>query len=216
MSEVQDRRALRAAEEAGFPFLWWRDGDGVQQIIVLEPDRWRVTVGRNPACDISLTFDPEVSRGHAVLERVGDQWTIDDGPSMNGTYMDGTKVVTRQPLHDGVRLCFGVTFVTYQEPEGADPAPSTQPADPEPAIPLTPTQRAILIALCRPMVESRFASPATNRQIADETHHGVDSVKAHLRVLFDRFGIRELAQNEKRTRLAGRVLADGILKPHDF
>jgi DNA-binding NarL/FixJ family response regulator len=110
----------------------------------------------------------------------------------------------------------GTTFVVYREPGGSDHADSTRRAHDADIIPLTPTQRAILIALCRPMVDSKFSPPATNRQIADETHHGVDSVKAHLGVLFDRFGIRDLPQNEKRTRLAGRALADGILKPHDF
>ena len=46
--------------------------------------------------------------------------------------------------------------------------------------------------------------------------NSVDAVKAHLRALFDRFGLGDLPQNEKRSRLAARVLADGILTPRDF
>jgi hypothetical protein len=44
----------------------------------------------------------------------------------------------------------------------------------------------------------------------------VDAVKAHLRILFDRFGLGELPQNEKRTRLVSIVLSSGALAPHDF
>jgi DNA-binding NarL/FixJ family response regulator len=74
----------------------------------------------------------------------------------------------------------------------------------------------VLIALCRPVNDSTAATPATNRQIADEVFLSVDAVKAHLRVLFDRFGLGGLPQNEKRARLAAEVLLDGVLKPHDF
>ena len=44
----------------------------------------------------------------------------------------------------------------------------------------------------------------------------VDAVKAHLRVLFDRYGLSELPQNEKRARLVATVLDAGVLVPRDF
>ena len=66
------------------------------------------------------------------------------------------------------------------------------------------------------MSDSAFATPATNRQVADEVFLSVDAVKAHLRVLFERFGLGELPQNEKRARLAATVLATGALSPRDF
>ena len=66
------------------------------------------------------------------------------------------------------------------------------------------------------MHESTSATPATNRQIADELFLSVDAVKAHLRVLFDRFGVGELVQNEKRARLAAQVLMDRIVQPNEF
>jgi DNA-binding NarL/FixJ family response regulator len=84
------------------------------------------------------------------------------------------------------------------------------------AIPLTETQRKVLIALCRPVVESGSATPATNPQIASDLHRSLDSVKAIMRELFDRFGLANLAQNEKRSRLVAIVLSSGLLKPHDF
>ena len=60
------------------------------------------------------------------------------------------------------------------------------------------------------------ATPATNRQIADEVFLSVDAVNAHLRVLFDRSGLSDLPQNEKRARLAAMILASGALTPRDF
>ena len=37
-----------------------------------------------------LDWDSEISRVHAALERIGDDWTVvDDGLSHNGTYLNG-------------------------------------------------------------------------------------------------------------------------------
>jgi DNA-binding NarL/FixJ family response regulator len=70
--------------------------------------------------------------------------------------------------------------------------------------------------LCRPLHESASATPATNRQIAQEVYLTVDAVKAHLRVLFERYGLSQLPQNEKRARLVAAVLDAGVLLPRDF
>jgi hypothetical protein len=77
-------------------------------------------------------------------------------------------------------------------------------------------QRKVAIALCRPVRESDTATPATNRQVAEEVFLSVDAVKAHLRVLFERYGLSDLPQNEKRARLAATLLASGALVPRDF
>jgi DNA-binding NarL/FixJ family response regulator len=74
----------------------------------------------------------------------------------------------------------------------------------------------VLVALCRPVNDSAFATPATNREIADEVMLSVDAVKAQLRVLFDRFGLETLPQNQKRARLAASTLVGGLLSPRDF
>jgi DNA-binding NarL/FixJ family response regulator len=106
--------------------------------------------------------------------------------------------------------------VVYREPHAAGFEETVRRTDQPALVPLTETQRRILIALCRPLNESAFASPATNRQIAGEVFLSVDAVKAHLRVLFDRFEIRDLPQNEKRAKLAATALLTGVLTPRDF
>ena len=56
-------------------------------------------------------------------------------------------------------------------------------------------------ALSRPLREPA-AAPASNREIADELHDCVDTVKGTLSALYERFGLSALPQNEKRTALA--------------
>lgn len=176
-----------------------------------------MTIGRAAEADIALAWDPEVSRAHALLERLGDRWTlIDDGLSSNGSFVNGARVTGRHPLADGDRMCFGDTVITYREPIAGGFDETVRRTDQPALVPLTETQRRILIALCRPVNDSAFASPATNRQIADEVFLSVDAVKAHLRVLFDRFEIRDLPQNEKRSKLAATALLTGVLTQRDF
>lgn len=210
-------KEIIAAERTANPFLIWREQDGVQRLLVLEPDRWRVTIGRDPGADIPLTWDREVSRAHALLERIGHRWTlVDDGLSRHGSYVNGSQVPGRRQLADGDRLCFGTTEITYREARagGAD-ATASGAVSVEP-LPLSPMQRKIAIALCRPVRESESAMPATNRRIADEVYLSVDAVKAHLRELFRRYGLNDLPQNEKRARLAATILTSGALSPRDF
>jgi hypothetical protein len=212
-----DLKAVIEAERTGMPFVHWR-ADGDQQLRLLGTEPQRLTVGRRPDSDIALGADTEVSRAHALLELVGGQWTVvDDGLSRNGTFVNGSRVHGRQALHDRDRLCFGQTQVIFREPPDPEHAVSTaQVPSNVAAATLSETQRRVLVALCRPVNDSTAATPATNRQIADELFLSVDAVKSHLRILFDRFGLVELPQNEKRARLAAEVLLDGVIKPHDF
>jgi len=205
-----------AAERTGHPFVIWRNEDATQRVLLLDQDRWRVTIGRDPAADVPLPWDAEVSRSHALLEQVGRGWTlVDDGLSRNGSFVNGSRVVGRRRLRDKDHLVFGATEMTYRETSGG----TTQTAsaiDAPSGIPLSPMQRKVLIALCRPVHASASATPATNRQIAEEVFLTVDAVKAHLRVLFERYGLSQLPQNEKRARLVASVLDAGVLAPRDF
>lgn len=209
-------KEIIAAERTGYPFLVWRTDDEEQRLLLLEHSNWRVTIGRDQTADVPLPWDAEVSRTHALLEQVGRGWTlIDDGLSRNGSFVNGTRVLGRRRLRDKDHLVFGASEVTYRETSGG----TTQTAsaiDAPSAIPLSPMQRKVLVALCRPVHASASATPATNRQIAEEVFLTVDAVKAHLRVLFDRYGLSQLAQNEKRAKLVATVLEAGVLVPRDF
>lgn len=208
------------AERAGVPFLVYRGGEGAQVIYALEPDTTRAAVGRGEACEVRLDVDPEVSRLHAELERIGDDWVlIDDGLSRNGSFVNAERVVGRRRLRDGDSLRFGDTPILFRAPAGDEAPGETEAATggDVTAADVSETQRRVLIALCRPFREGEsFATPATNKQIADEVFLSVDAVKAHLRALFERFELGELPQNEKRIRLAELSLKSGVVSLRDL
>jgi hypothetical protein len=217
VTRAAELKAQLELERRGEPFLLYRTGDGDQRLFELEPAASPVTIGRREEATISLAWDSEVSRLHSTIERIGADWVlIDDGLSRNGSFVNGGRMLGRRRLEDGDRLCFGETVVLFRDP-GDGQSHSTAPL-PESALTmsLTPTQRKVLIALCRPVNESAFATPATNREIAEEIFLSVDAVKAQLRGLFERFGLEELPQNQKRARLAASALVAGLLTQRDF
>ena len=82
---------------------------------------------------------------------------------------------------------------------------------------LTETQRKILVALCRPYKSGEaYATPASNNQSASEVFLGLDAVKNHLRVLFQRFEIGDLPQNQKRARLVECAFQWGLVSERDL
>ena len=85
-------------------------------------------------------------------------------------------------------------------------------APPLSGVRLTDTQRAILTALCRPRADgNRYATPATNQEIAAQVFLSVDAVKAHLRALYRKFGVEPLPHNQKRARLVELVIEGGLI-----
>ncbi|MGH2950144.1 MAG: FHA domain-containing protein [Solirubrobacteraceae bacterium] len=192
----------------------YRDGDARQRIVPLTGER--VTVGRGAGADVRLAWDGEVSRLHAELEQLGDAWAVsDDGLSRNGTFCNDERVRGRRRLTDGDRLRFGNTVVAFRAPAIPDGATTALAAE-APGIVLSDTQRRVLVALCRPLRDSAYATPATNQRIAAEVFLGVDAVKVHLRALYRKLGIEQLPQNEKRARLAELAFHHGLVREQDL
>lgn len=205
------------AERAGHPFVVYRDGGDEQRVLSLT-ERTRRVVGRGEDAEIDLGFDSEVSRAHAELEPVGSDWAlVDDGLSRNGSFVNGERVVARRRLRDGDVLRLGRTEMLYRDPRGGTVEETAAAAGDRGRPEVTEQQRRVLIELCRPFREGgEFASPATNREIAERVFLSVDAVKAHLRALFERFGVGELPQNQKRIRLAELALRSGVVTPRDL
>ncbi len=87
-----------------------RSGGGlVGQSFPLHGDR--MTIGRSPDSDVFLD-DVTVSRNHAVLVRRGGSWHLDDSGSLNGTYVNRTRIDSRR-LEDGDELQVGKYKLTY-------------------------------------------------------------------------------------------------------
>jgi hypothetical protein len=213
--ELQD---VIRAERKGVPFLVYRDGGQCHRILFLDQGAERISIGRGPSADIALAWDEQVSRAHAELLRIGDEWTLhDDGLSLNGSFVNGTKIHGRRRLHDGDSLRVGASVLLFRDPGEAE-ARATIPSDnPGQGVALTPSQRGVLAALCRPYKEgTAFVTPATNEQIAADLVVSIDAVKKHMRSLFEKFGVEQLPQYEKRARLVERAFAAGQLSEHEL
>jgi pSer/pThr/pTyr-binding forkhead associated (FHA) protein len=209
-------RARLEASRTQQPRLILRDDRHQQRIVMLDPEH-QVILGRDPDVDVALIWDAGVSGVHALLECIGGAWTIsDDGLSRNGTFCNHDRVRGRRRLADGDTLQLGHTAIVFRAAGAAARAQTVDVGTPAPAR-LSDTQRQVLLALCRPYVSgSRFALPATNHDIAAEVGLGVDAVKAHLRVLFEKFGIEQLPQNQKRGRLAELAFQSGVIAERDL
>ena len=205
-------------EREGAPFLVHRGDDGEQRHSSLA-DRERLTIGRDDSVDVSLADDEQVSRVHAELELIGGSWVVvDDGLSTNGTFVNDERVGSRRRLADRDLIRIGDTGLLFRDPMAGERPPGTVAAvGTTAAQELTDTQRRVLVELCRPYgTGEKFATPATNKEIAESVFLSVDAVKGHLRVLFDRFDLAELPQNEKRARLAEQALRSGAVRASDL
>jgi hypothetical protein len=213
-AELQDRIA---AERAGTPFLLLRDGDDVQRIVDLGRAPARLAIGRAASCEVALVWDREISRVHASLERLGDEWTfVDDGGSRNGSFVDGRRVQGRRRLRDGDVIVLGRSALLFRDPGGGGESLRTATSR-ERAVPhITAAQHRVLTALCRPCATAPDAVPATNRQIAEELVLGIETVKTHLSALVEAFGLVALPQHQKRATLARRGLETGAVSAADL
>ena len=220
-TSAPELKAQIEAERGGRPFLVLRDGTGEQRILVVEETVTELWVGRGEAAGLRLDWDEEVSALHAQIEVIGGECTLlDDGLSRNGSFVGEERVHGRRRLRDGDTLRFGRTRVLYRRPgEGGGSAPEATVVASEvsSAAAVSPGQRRVLLALCRPFKDgSSFATPPTNQAIAEELHLSVDAVKTHMRALFEKLELEDLPQNRKRVALIERALQSGVVTPRDL
>ncbi|SNS42887.1 FHA domain-containing protein [Rhodococcoides kyotonense] len=200
------------------PRLQYEGHGGVRHEVTLSRDRSRLTIGRSTHADISFPEDHEVSRLHAAIEWMGTHWTVvDDGLSRNGTFVNGDRLAGRRSLRQGDTIRIGSSLLTFHDFSGLGDEATRIAAEMPNTRSLTETQRSVLVALCRPYKHNAtFANPSSNQQIATEIFLSVDAVKTHLRVLFAKFGVEDLPQNQKRVRLAERALQSGVISQRDL
>jgi pSer/pThr/pTyr-binding forkhead associated (FHA) protein len=75
-----------------------------------------VVIGRSSECDISLS-DPNVSRRHAEIRRIGDGFSLVDLDSTNGTEVNGQRV-EETTLMSGDVISVGTTPITFERHVG--------------------------------------------------------------------------------------------------
>jgi hypothetical protein len=203
-------KAIVAAERTGPPFVTYRDANGQLVVTFLDPEKGRLILGRHAWCDLCIPWDQHISGVHAELVRLGPEWFIvDDGVSMNGTFCNGARVSGRLRLRDRDRIRVGQTIIAFVDASEHMPITAVHAMRDPPE--LTETQLKILRALARPLLAGSFAAPASNSDIAHQVMLSVDSVKANLRVMFARFELDNLPQNQKRAALAETAIRTGIV-----
>jgi pSer/pThr/pTyr-binding forkhead associated (FHA) protein len=206
--------AILDAERSGMAFLAFRDGLGDLRLAPLTGSS--VVIGRAATNDIVLDWDREVSRTHAQLEPIGEAWVVvDGGLSRNGCSVNAEPLQGRRRLMDGDVLRIGATSLVFRSRREAEDD-GTAAGSIATMARLTEAERRVLTELCRPMLTSGVAWPATNLQISQALTISAASVKTHMRSLFVKLDIRPLPQNQKRAALAQRAIEAGLVSARDF
>src|SRR4051794_8473180 len=172
----------------------------------LETDR--TTVGKAPENDLALADDPTTSHLHAMLERFPAGWCVTDLGSSNGTWVNGERIWASRRLRHGDEIRVGQTRLIFRDPLTA--AGAVTEAEIAPPT-LTPRERDVLLALCRPLLaRDMFTEPASTRAIAEELVITQAAVKQHLANLYDKFGVAH-GDDHRRSRLANEALRRGAV-----
>jgi pSer/pThr/pTyr-binding forkhead associated (FHA) protein len=74
-------------------------------------DGERMCIGRRPDCEVFLD-DITVSRDHALLIHRGENWYLDDCGSLNGTYVNRSRIESHR-LEEGDEVQIGKYKLTY-------------------------------------------------------------------------------------------------------
>jgi pSer/pThr/pTyr-binding forkhead associated (FHA) protein len=175
----------------------------------------RVTLGAADANDVVISWDQTVSGLHAVLERIGEAgWVVKDLSSRNGTFVNGERIWGERPLYAGDEIRVGGTRILFRSDRPVPDSRTTVGPEPPPVI--TPREREVLMALCRPMFSGDvFTEPASIRDIARELVISDAAVKQHLLHLYDKFDIRTPTER-RRVRLANDALRRNVVRVADL
>jgi len=82
----------------------------------------RLAVGRSSGVELSFPDDAGLSRQHFALEPSGDDWTVQDLGSKNGTFVNGIPLKAVLVLRPGDRITAGHLSIVFAPDQGA-PAP---------------------------------------------------------------------------------------------
>ncbi|HEY5961964.1 MAG TPA: FHA domain-containing protein, partial [Polyangiaceae bacterium] len=83
------------------------------------------SLGRHPGNTVQL-LDRIVSKEHCIIEQRGELFVLRDLGSLNGTYVNGDRVVGERALRSGDEIALGATRARYEQDE-AGGAPAALP-----------------------------------------------------------------------------------------
>jgi sigma-B regulation protein RsbU (phosphoserine phosphatase) len=94
--------------------------DGQMKTVPLTGDR--LSIGRSSAAELSFPEDAGLSRQHFAFENEGEDWTVQDLGSKNGTFVNNIPLKARLILKPGDRVTAGHLVIVYS-PDGAGASP---------------------------------------------------------------------------------------------
>ena len=211
----EELEARWAAEQLGEPFLVYRDEEGRQRIFTLAGRS--VTVGRRHEADVSIPWDPELSRLHAELELRAGEWTIcDDGFSQNGTWVNGLRLAGRRRLADGDLLRVGRTLLAFCDPARSAIGPTMVPGELSATPRFSDQQQRILRALCRPLFrDGEGINPASDEEVAEATGIALATVVVELDHLGRALGLEDMPAFDQRAEIALLAVRSGLVSADD-
>jgi pSer/pThr/pTyr-binding forkhead associated (FHA) protein len=194
------------------PFLAYRGEDGRWLVHAL-PLLGTLTIGRSTDADVSLPWDPEVSRLHAELSLRAREWTVcDDGWSQNGTWVNGLRLAGRRRLNDDDLLRIGRTELTFRRPVGTISIPTLVPGELSATPAFSEQQQRILHALCRPLFgDGDGINPSTDEEIAAATGIPLAQVDAELEHLGRALGLDDMPRADRRAEIALLAMRSGLV-----
>ena len=207
----EELAARQAAERLGERFLVYRDDEGNQVIRTLAAGS--VTIGRRDEADISIPWDPEMSRLHAELQQRAGEWTIsDDGLSQNGTWVNGLRLAGRRRLNDGDLVRVGRTIFAYCDPVPIGTGPTLVPGELSATPRFSEQQQRILRSLCRPLfADGDGFNPSSDLEVAEATGIEVEVVTQELDLLARLFGLEDMPRPERRAEVALLAVRSGLV-----
>lgn len=123
----------------------------------------RCKVGRDDLNDIVISGDQSISRFHFVINYDNGQYTVQDGKSRHGTFLNGNQITAAESIHDGDVLKVGVSlfwFVIEAQVAGSSGdkfAPvdveGSKPSEPEVVIPEPAQSTAAPVAASKETTE---------------------------------------------------------------
>jgi hypothetical protein len=184
--------------------VWGRSGRELRPL-----DSERMTVGTLDSNDVVVDADG-VSRVHAMFERFGGNRCVRDPGSRNGIFVNGRRIVGERGLHSGDEILLGRLRLLFRGPDGGKETAALAAAPP-----LTPRERDVLLALCRPLLTGdAFTEPASIRALAAELVVSEAAVKQHLSRLYVKFDVAD--GERRRVQLANAAVSTGAVKLGDL
>ena len=205
-----------SAREQGHAYVRYRDAADFHAV-ALDPSASPIYIGRDEGCGVRIVHDARVSRRHARLIFGAGQWSIEDGPSRNGTFVEGRRTTGEQILLDRTTFTVGKTLLSLHMPPKSDVVATLADEPPTRLLHPSQTQRKVLVALARPFLTSddNVAVTPTNAEIAAELGYQAATIRDAISDLYQQAGLGRGA-GDRRAQLVRLAIREHAVTPRDL